>query len=100
MIESVLYFLIEARKNFREFARGNYESPLGARSYMQQKKVTLNCPVSPEQLEVLGACSIVWLWFENLVLFSFEHRSGSFRILSRILKPMESQLVIQLCKQL
>ena len=33
----------------------------------------------------------MWLWFRNLVLFFFEHRSGSFRILSSIQKPMESQ---------
>ena len=33
----------------------------------------------------------VWLWFRILVLFFFERRSGSFRILSTILNPMESQ---------
>ena len=38
----------------------------------------------------------LWLWFRNLVLFFLEPRSGSFRILSRILNPMDSHPVLRL----
>ena len=41
----------------------------------------------------------MWLWFRIVVLFIFERRSGSFRILLTILNPMDSHPLVDLIKE-